>query len=322
MNNTFRIGALLMSGYVVGVGAANVDVHGKSKKPLIMRDSNPGRMNTSAGGVTRNILENLARLGVDSRLVCAIGTDVFGDKIRRDSETAGINLNDALIVDGAASSTYLSLLDDSGDMFVALSDMSIAKNITAAFLDSKRPLLRGASAIVCDACLPAESMRHLVFAASEGVPVFVDPVSTSYAAVIKDFVGGFHTVKPNVLELEILSGIKISDGESLDLACSILIEKGVTQVIASLGKDGCFYKNSNGSTLSKKLRPVEVMTNATGAGDAFLGAAVYAFMHGFAENAMLEFSLAAGIAALEAETTISPIMSVDLLNKIIRERQL
>ena len=53
--------------YVVGVGAANLDIHGRPKKAIVMHDSNPGHMNASAGGVTRNVCDNLARLGADVR---------------------------------------------------------------------------------------------------------------------------------------------------------------------------------------------------------------------------------------------------------------
>lgn len=42
--------------YVLGIGAANVDVHGMSRAAIVMRDSNPGHLRTSAGGVTRNIM--------------------------------------------------------------------------------------------------------------------------------------------------------------------------------------------------------------------------------------------------------------------------
>lgn len=72
------------SAYVLGVGAANVDIHGRSKKPIVMHDSNPGHMNTSAGGVTRNVCENLSRLGVSVKLISAVGTDVYADQIRRE----------------------------------------------------------------------------------------------------------------------------------------------------------------------------------------------------------------------------------------------
>ena len=53
-----------MEKYVVGVGGANLDMHARSRNPVVMRDSNPSYMHTSAGGVTRNIIENLARQGV------------------------------------------------------------------------------------------------------------------------------------------------------------------------------------------------------------------------------------------------------------------
>ena len=50
-------------GYIAGIGGANMDIHGRSDRQLIMRDSNPGSLHTSLGGVCRNICENLARLG-------------------------------------------------------------------------------------------------------------------------------------------------------------------------------------------------------------------------------------------------------------------
>ena len=70
-----------MAGYVVGIGAANLDVHGRSINSIRLRDSNPGRLNMSAGGVTRNILENMSRLGMDVQLISAVGTDAFGERI-------------------------------------------------------------------------------------------------------------------------------------------------------------------------------------------------------------------------------------------------
>ena len=51
-------------GYIAGIGGANVDIHGQSLAPIIMRDSNPGKLHTSMGGVVRNVLENCARLGL------------------------------------------------------------------------------------------------------------------------------------------------------------------------------------------------------------------------------------------------------------------
>lgn len=41
--------------YIVGVGAANLDLNGASCAPIHLRDSNPGHISLSAGGVTRNV---------------------------------------------------------------------------------------------------------------------------------------------------------------------------------------------------------------------------------------------------------------------------
>ena len=71
--------------YIVGVGAANLDLNGASKSSIHLRDSNPGRISLSAGGVTRNVCENLARLGADVKLLSCVGDDEFGSFICRAS---------------------------------------------------------------------------------------------------------------------------------------------------------------------------------------------------------------------------------------------
>ena len=126
------------SAYVLGVGAANVDIHGRSKKPIVMHDSNPGHMSTSAGGVTRNVCENLSRLGVSVKLISAVGTDVYADQIRRECQSAGIDISNLYVADGKASSTYMSMIDADGDMFVALSDMTVLQGLPLAFSAASR----------------------------------------------------------------------------------------------------------------------------------------------------------------------------------------
>lgn len=138
------------SAYVLGVGAANVDIHGRSKKPIVMHDSNPGHMNTSAGGVTRNVCENLSRLGVSVKLISAVGTDVYADQIRRECQSAGIDISNLYVADGKASSTYMSMIDADGDMFVALSDMTVLQGLPLSFLSGKQSLIRGARLVTCD----------------------------------------------------------------------------------------------------------------------------------------------------------------------------
>ena len=145
--------------YVLGIGAANVDVHGMSRAAIVMRDSNPGHLRTSAGGVTRNVMENLARMGVGARMVSALGCDLFGELVRRESEAAGLDMSGCLMLPGVTSSAYVSILDERADMLVAMSDMSVLEHVTPEVVDSKRALILGAAAVVCDPCLAGGGAR-------------------------------------------------------------------------------------------------------------------------------------------------------------------
>ncbi len=156
-----------------------------------MRDSNPGYMATSVGGVTRNILENLARQGVSALLLSAVSDDLYGEKIVRDSEAAGIDMSHLRLKKGMASSSYIAILDERGDMLLGMSDMRIIEDMPPAYLDANRALLQSADAIVCDACLPIGLLDHLVSAAAGDTPVLIDPVSTAYARQMEPIVGKF-----------------------------------------------------------------------------------------------------------------------------------
>ena len=149
-------------GYVAGVGGANVDVHGQSFAPLIMRDSNPGRLHLSVGGVTRNILDNLTRLGQRCELVSVVGDDAFGGMLQASCRALGIGCSRLAVRPGHPSSSYISIMDSAGDMLVAMSDMSVLDSIDPAFIDGQLEFLNGARAVVCDGNLPAPALEHLV----------------------------------------------------------------------------------------------------------------------------------------------------------------
>ena len=304
------------SPYIVGVGAANADIHGRSRAAVNLKDSNPGTMRVSVGGVTRNILENAARLGLDARLVSAVGGDVFGRLILARSAAAGMDVSNVLVLPDAASSTYMTVLEPSGEMLVAVSDMSILAQLPEAYLAERAPLLRGAAAIACDPSLPEGTILRLLALAGE-TPVFVDPVSTAYARKLLPHVGRFHTVKPNRMELSILAELDAVEDAALKPAIARLLEKGCRRVYVTLGPEGCCYGDASGLFLRAKLRPIARMENATGAGDAFTAATIYGHVHALPPEETLNLALAAGSVAIRSAETVSPEMSIPLLRETI-----
>ena len=305
-------GYVLRSGsYAVVVGGVNVDIGGRSFAPLVAQDSNPGTVRLSLGGVGRNIAHNLALLGTDVHLLTAYGDDLHGERVAASCSELGIDLSHALRIAGGATSTYLYLTDHRGEMALAVSDMEICKKITPSYLSSQLPLLQNAQVVVADANLSAESLEFL--AENCAAPLFVDPVSTAKAQKLRPILGKIHTLKPNRLEAELLSGVPIRSEQDLERAADVLTEMGLHRMFISLGSQGVYAAMG-----SERLRLPNLpgqMVNTTGCGDAFMAALVWAYLEGMDLKSTALAGLAAGAIAMESGETINPALSAPALQK-------
>ena len=117
--------------YAVVVGGANMDIGGRSYAPLVPRDSNPGQVRMSLGGVGRNIAHNLCLLGTEVKFLTAFGDDLSAQKLAASCGELGMDISHALQIPGAATSTYLFISGPEGDMALAVSDMDIYRHVNA-----------------------------------------------------------------------------------------------------------------------------------------------------------------------------------------------
>jgi pseudouridine kinase len=307
-------GYVVRSGsYAVVVGGVNVDIGGTSFAPLVAADSNPGRANISLGGVGRNIAHNLALMGTDVRMLTAYGDDAHGQQVAASCSSLGIDLSHALKVQGGTTSTYLYLTDEKGEMALAVSDMEICKKITPEYLAENLSLLQNAQVVVADANIPAESLQYL--AENCTAPLFVDPVSTVKAEKLRPILHKIHTLKPNRLEAELLSGVTIETAEDAMEAADKLMQMGVHRMFISMGSDGVLAA-MEGEKIQLPNIPGNVV-NTTGCGDAFMAALVWAYLQGTDLRRTARAGLAAGSIAMESSETINPNMSAEaLLNRM------
>ena len=298
--------------YAVVVGGVNVDIGGTPFGPLVGQDSNPGRVRMSLGGVGRNIAHNMALLGLDVRLVTALGDDMNAQKITTSCIELGIDLAPSLQVPGAATSTYLFLTDEKGDMELAVSDMEIYQHLTPRFLSTKEALLNNARLVVADTNIPAESLAWL--AENCKAPLFVDPVSTAKAGKVQPILGRLHTLKPNRIEAELLSGVPITGEESLERCAQALLDTGLHRVFISLGADGVYAADHLGGREHVPCFPAR-MVNTTGCGDAFMAALAWSWLEGLGLDESARAGLAASAIAMEGEETINPELDVSALRE-------
>ena len=163
--------------------------------------------------------------------------------------------------------------------------------------------------VVIDTNIPEESIAWL--AENCAAPLFADPVSTAKAVKLKPVLGKLHTLKPNRLEAELLSGVPITGEASLNKAADALLETGLRRVFISLGADGVFAADHSGRVQLPCL-PAELV-NATGCGDAFMAAIAWAYLRGTDLADTARAGLAASSIAMESRETINPHLSEALL---------
>lgn len=287
-------------GYAVVVGGANVDVKARSLRPAVPGTSNPGRAVMSNGGVGRNVAENLARLGTRTHLLAAVGRDPAGDGLLEQTAAAGVDVG-AVLRSAEPTGTYTAVLDHTGELLVAVSDMAAADALGPADVDRAADLLAGAGLVVADGNLAVPTLARLLHVcAGAGVACLLDPVSVPKAARSAPLLEPAHpvfAVTPNEAELAALTAPTPTEADphgprdfpgnlgnlcppaDVTAAAARLHERGVTHVWVRLGPRGSLLASACGAPVPVPA-PAVTVEDVTGAGDAMTAAFAHALLAG------------------------------------------
>jgi ribokinase len=113
-------------------------------------------------------------------------------------------------------------------------------------------------------------------ASKHHIKVILNPAPV--AALSNEILMSLYLIVPNSVEAEILSGIKVHNMETAKKAAKIISQKGVDNVIITLGKNGAFLKE--GKNFHAIPAPEVETSDTTGAGDTFCGALSVAIAEG------------------------------------------
>lgn len=302
--------------YITVVGGVNVDIGGFSAEPLKDRDSNPGRVSLSLGGVGRNVAHNLCLLGHEVKLATVMGQDANGSLVSAGCKAIGMDLSLSEALLGRRTSTYLFIADSDNDMRLAVNDMDIYQAVTPEFIAARMDAINAGSAVVVDANIPEETIYEL--ARNAAVPVIAEPVSGVKAVRFIRALPYLTAIKPNALEAGILTGEDTSTPEGVQRAAGKLVDMGVKNVLITMGAEGVCCADKSGVQIVPPYRAN--VKNATGAGDAFAAGMTAGILMGMSLYDICKLAQAASVIAIESDETVSPDMSMDYLQEIAKTR--
>ena len=232
------------------------------------------------GGAPANFLAALTKYGYRTALLGKVGTDTFGNLLLGTLKNAGIETKGLVQTDDVFTTLAFVTFDDSGDRKFAFSrkpgaDTCICfEELDISLIDEAKVFHFGTLSLTDEPARTA-TQKAVAYAKSKGKLITYDP------NLRKPLWKDMDTCKEQLLwGLKQADVVKISDEEVEFLfgctpeegADKLLEEFGVSLAMVTLGPNGAYLKNKNGSTYVKcpKVSPVDT----TGAGDIFGGSAV------------------------------------------------
>lgn len=304
----------MRSSEIVIVGSTNMDmVVNTDRIPVPGETILAKEFFMNPGGKGANQAVAVARLGGNTIFVTKIGNDVFGHQSVQLFDDEGIDTRHILADSELPSGVALITVDKIGENSIVV---AAGANGNLHSKDLNEDILNDisrAKILLMQLEIPIETVNYLAkFASSKGVKVVLNPAPM--ANVSEDLLKCLYAITPNSTEAEMLSGIKISDLESAKEAAKKISDKGVDNIILTLGSKGALVYEAGKIELvaAEKVNAIDT----TAAGDVFNGAFVVSLAQG---KGLLEATKFASKAAAISVTRIGAQSSIPYRNELIIE---
>ncbi len=253
---------------IVVVGSINMDLVTQAARFVGPGETILGeRFLTVPGGKGANQAVAAARLGAEVALIGAIGDDAFGRQLRNGLVAENINLSQLATLDDSPSGTASITVADGENQIIVVPAANA--RVTPAHVESARPLIERADAVLVQMEIPLETVEATVrLGARLDVPVILNPAPAQKLPA--DWLKLARYVTPNQHELAILLGADPAEN------FKALMQRAPCPVVLTRGSEGAWYREQ-GEPIHQPGFTVDVV-DSTGAGDTF-NAALAVFLH-------------------------------------------
>lgn len=272
---------------IIVIGSCNTDmVINMERLPLPGETLIGGKFFMNPGGKGANQAVAAARLGGHVTLVAKVGNDALGSKAREQYAAEGIDTTHILTDKEQPSGVALIMVDAHGENSIAVASGANAR-LGPKDIDRAQESIMQADIVLMQLETPITTVEYTAHIAKKlGKRVILNPAPAH--ALPDSLLRCLYMLIANETEAEFISGIQITDMDSVARAADIICDKGVACVVITLGAKGAFVKESGSyhQIPGHKVKAVD----ATAAGDTFCGAVCVALAEGHDIVKAVEFA--------------------------------
>lgn len=298
---------------IIVIGSSNTDMVVKSDRiPLPGETILGGEFIMTAGGKGANQAVAIAKMNGDLTFVAKVGKDVFGEQAIQNYSKLGIN-TDYIFRDDVSSGIALIMVDEHAENCISVASGANGK-LSKEDINSVRDVIEKSDILLMQLETPIEVIEYATDVAyNAGVKVILNPAPAKY--INSGTLNKLYLITPNTTEAQILSGIQIIDIDSAKKAAEVLADKGVRNVIITLGAEGSLILTEARKFYFIESRKMDAV-DTTAAGDVYNGALCVALSEGKDMVAAAKFATLASsisVTRMGAQSSIPERAEVDEL---------
>ena len=265
------------------IGAIFVDVKGFAREKYMPLERNVGEVQVTAGGVCRNVAENLVKLGCEARFVSMVDDNAFGREVRSGLAALGVGVEHVVTADRGMG-MWLAILNEHGELAGSISRQPDFSALEAYLCREGDAIMASADGVVLEVDTSAAiSDLTLKLAKKHGKPVYC---IVGNMGVILRHPEYLHEVACFICNEMEAGRLFREDLTQLDPDAMLEALRrgsavaGIRSMVVTMGPQGAVYVDNVTGEFGF-CPPLDVpVVDTTGAGDAFFSAAVAALMGG------------------------------------------
>lgn len=267
-----------MKDKVIVFGSFAVDLMARAPHlPMAGQTVKGSRFQMGAGGKGFNQAVAAHKAGADVLTITKVGRDTFGQVAFDIMEENGMKKEGVIFSETEKTGIAIINVDETTSQNQIVIVPGACNTLTRGEIDKFRKELGEAKYLLLQLEVNQDANEYITNIAKEsGCKVILN--TAPYQKISDSFLAQIDLVTPNEVEAFEMTGIKITDFESARQSAKVFFQKGVKEVVITLGERGVFV-SSNGREEMIEAYHVDTV-DTTGAGDAFNGGLLTALAEG------------------------------------------